>query len=315
MSAPAADGGAFRRFVNDAASGGPDSGLLAEVAIGFNPHKFKNATTNAPATAAEIVAGTNVTVTAAAGDFAVGTDKGGLIASNKKPWRVSSAKTCTDGALTLGAESGTLDTYASDPEGDLKKGDLTPAGIAAATRATGSTPAAMGTSYFCVNVKGNTDPIREIGDAETKGAYQLTATTILKDAAKRPVKPAASGPHPAGAIDRNGTTVHIPYLSTHDAYNQRLVLVNRGSDAAQFWVDNSSFNLEAGVTLVDNLLQGAIPAEGRLVLRVQDNVTLTGKTRAAATINIAAPTRNIDVMTIQVHPGTGQIDTTVYQHE
>ena len=44
-------------------------------------------------------------------------------------------------------------------------------------------------------------------------------------------------------------------------------------------------------------------------------MTLTGKTRAAGTINIAAPTRNIDVMTIQVHPGTGQIDTTVYQHE
>ena len=94
-----------------------------------------------------------------------------------------------------------------------------------------------------------------------------------------------------------------------------LVLVNRGGDPAKFWVDDSNINLEAGVTLVENKLQGAIPADGRLVLRVQDNVTLTGKTRAAATLNIAAPTRNIDVMTIQVHPGTGPMDTTDYQHE
>ena len=58
-----------------------------------------------------------------------------------------------------------------------------------------------------------------------------------------------------------------------------------------------------------------VPGNGRLVVRVQDNITFEGMTRGAATVNVAAPTRDIDVMTIQVHPGTGQIDTTVYQHE
>ena len=148
----------------------------------------------------------------------------------------------------------------------------------------------------------------------TKNAYVLTLTPKLENAEDKPVWPRMIGPAAAGAIDRNGTTVHLTYLTTDDVHVQRLVIVNRGADSARFWVGDDSFNLEEGVTLVSNLLQGTVPGRGRRVLSVRDNVMLQGKTRGAATINIAAPTRDIDVMTVQSNPGTGQIDTTIYQH-
>lgn len=327
------DGGPFRRFIPTAQAdgtggmGGKDSGVLAKLEVGFNTgrSKLRDATTNADATDA-LIAKTEVTVTSDAGNFAVGTKDGGLIvgedATNKNPWMVAAAPECKGGPLNLDVVGGDIAMYDTDPDGDdgpLKKGDLTPAGIASANKASGDAENKVGTNYFCVLVNGNTDPIPEIGDPVMKNAYMLTAHVKLAETTtvKRPFGPAISAAMAAGAIDRNGTTVHVTYLSTHEAYNQRLVLVNRGGDEAKFWVD--SFNLEDGTTPMKNDLSSdmdlSIPANGRLVIRVQDKITFEGMTRGAATVNVAAPTRDIDVMTIQVHPGTGQIDTTIYQNE
>ena len=60
-----------------------------------------------------------------------------------------------------------------------------------------------------------------------------------------------------------------------------------------------------------------VAGKSRAVVRVQDALSTTGmtpKTRASGTMNLTAPSDDIDVMTLQVHPGTGQIDTTIYQH-
>ena len=46
------------------------------------------------------------------------------------------------------------------------------------------------------------------------------------------------------AIMRNGTTVHIPYITQFADYNQRIVIVNRGGEAAY----SMSFMTEDGVT-------------------------------------------------------------------
>ncbi|MXY58310.1 MAG: hypothetical protein F4029_12035 [Gammaproteobacteria bacterium] len=309
-------------------------------------HGYQNAMTGAEV-ADSIVASLGVRATSTAGNFAVATKDGGAIvaskrgeATNRNPWMMAKEAECTSGPLTLGVVGGTIETYQSancpvgspadcdgDPDGDpdaatgggnLKASDLTPAGIASANIATGSAGQALGDNYFCVLVNGNTDPIPEIGDPQNPAEYNLTVTPMLANADNHPFKPSAIAKD-VGAIDRNGTTVHVPYLSTHEAYNQRLVLVNRGADAATFWIEDSSFNLEDGTTLMENKLSPdnamMVPGTGRLVVRVQDNITFMGATRGAATVNVAAPTRDIDVMTIQVHPGTGQIDTTVYQHE
>ena len=321
------DGGPFRRFV-PGGMGGKDSGVLGKVTINFNPHGFKDTTTNMAATDA-LIASTSISVESAAGNFAVSTKHGELNkdAGGGKPWMVADNVGCTNGPLTLGLVGGELATYdadQADPDGEdgplpaPKKGDLTPAGIQAANKANGTAAAKVGDNYFCVLVKGNLDPIPEIGDPDSPASYKLTAHPQVTTPAMRPAaaRPAAKTMN-IGAIDRNGTTVHIPYLSTHAAYNQRLVLVNRGDDAAKFWIEDDSFNLETDTTLMTNALSPAadrsIPKNGRLVVRVQDEISFNGMTRGAATVNVAAPTRNIDVMTIQVHPGTGQVDTTVYQ--
>ena len=317
------DGGPFRRFV-PGGMGGSDAGVLAEVTSVVNKvgspawgaNGYRNASTGRPV-ADSIVASISAVASSDPGNFAIVSAGGDLIPGNKKPWRVSSDADCGNGALTLGVAGADIEAHEDDPDGrsgHLAAGDPTPAGVASANRASGTAGFSVGTGYFCVLAAGNDNAIPEVGDPMTMDAYSLMVHPQLANADDKAFKPGAVGPKAAGAIDRNGTTVHLTYLSTHEAYNQRLVIVNRGGDAAQFWVDDDSFNLEDGVTLMSNTLQGMVPANGRLVLRVQDEVTLDGRTRGAATINVASPTRDIDVMTIQVHPGTGQIDTTVYQH-
>ena len=112
--------------------------------------------------------------------------------------------------------------------------------------------------------------------------------------------------------------MHITYLSGSDNANQRLVIVNRGADAARFWM--SDFQAEDGQMVTHSggmMLAQASMSEvaggSRMVVRIQDNLSFSDRPpRAAGTLTVAGPTRNIDVMTVQVVGGT--LDTTVYQH-
>ena len=307
---------------------------------------YRNAMTGADVDDS-IVGSLSARVTSMPGNFAVATKNGGEIivanargeVSNRNPWMLSSNAECGNGPLTLGVVGGSIETYQSaacpvgsaadcngDPDGDpnpatgggnLRATDLTAAGIASANIATGTAGAALGDNYFCVLVNGNTDPIPEIGDPMNPAEYNLTITPVLANDDNHPIKP-RSVTKDVGAIDRNGTTVHLPYLTTNPFVEQRLVLVNRGSDEVSFWIEDSSFNLEDGTTLMTNNLsidQGQmIPGNGRLVLPVTGSIEFDGQTRGAATVNVAAPTRDIDVMTIQRSPFTDEVDTTVYQH-
>ena len=57
-----------------------------------------------------------------------------------------------------------------------------------------------------------------------------------------------------------------------------------------------------------------IPSRGRVSIRVEDNLSITpGPPTAAGTLTVAAPTRNIDLMNIQVVDG--KLDTTRYEVE
>ena len=227
---------------------------------------------------------------------------------------------CTNGPLTLSGDDGAaLDKYDADPDGDdgpLKAGDLTPAGIQAATRASGSAHAAVGMNYFCVLVVGNKEPIQEIGNPAEPSSYNVTITPQFAGGAMRPVKGMAVS-KAVGAIDRNGTTVNVTYLTTNAFINQRLVIVNRSADAVSFWVDE--FNLEDETAVVTNMLAlgsgQTVPANGRKVVTVSDVVEFDGQTRGSATVNVAAPTRDIDVMTVQRSPFTEEVDTTLYAPE
>ena len=312
VSTSVQNGGPFRRFVDSPDDPDTmDAGILAKVEIAFDETGV-DATTGRKVVGANLVKATNVKVTSAAGNFAIGTHNGGPIkdvevgnrkVSTPNPWMVSSSKNCKSGPLKLGTDDGTY------------TGDLTRDRIEAATQAGGAAANKLGVNYFCVLVDGNTDPIPAVGNAETKDAYMLTLTPELV-ADRGASAPASIGPMAAGAISRNGTTVHLTYLTTNDLVDQRIVLVNRGSDAVHFWIEDGSFNLETGTTLATNNLGVTmgqmIPKEGRAVVKVAENIDFTGQDRGSATLNVAAPTRDIDVMTIQRSPFTDEVDTTLY---
>jgi hypothetical protein len=356
VSTSVENGGPFRRFV-DSGMGGANSGVLGKTTTWVYKGRlmgspgvtarnawtrgYRNAMTGADV-ADNIVGSLSARATSDAGNFAVATKNGGAIVggtgevTNRNPWMLAMQAECKSGPLSLGVVGGTIETYQiaacptgspadcdGDPDGSgatggpFRASDLTPAGIKSANIASGTAGQALGDNYFCVLVNGNTDPIPEIGDPAMPASYQLVITPKLRNEDNHPFKPGSIAKD-VGAIDRNGTTVHLPYLTTNPFVEQRLVLVNRGADAVAFWIEDDSFNLEDGTTLMDNKMDLddglMIPGSGRLVLPVTDHIAFEGQTRGAATVNVAAPTRDIDVMTIQRSPFTDEVDTTVYQH-
>ena len=150
---------------------------------------------------------------------------------------------------------------------------------------------------LCVDVDG-TDVINE-------GAYSLT---FEWDTGTRPT-PAADQTISMGAIARNGTTVQIPYLTTFEDYNQRLVVVNRGASDADYSI---TFTTEGDTTATaGTAATGTVPAGEVLSLKATDIVSLSGRTRTAATLIVVAPSANIDVATNQVNLSDGSTDTVV----
>ena len=159
---------------------------------------------------------------------------------------------------------------------------------------------APGVNYnLCVLVDG-TESINA-GDYEMEFAW---------DTGTRPL-PTADATVAIGSIVRNGTTVNIPYLTTFEDYNQRLVIVNRGATDANYSV---TFTTEDGTTATaGTAATGTVPAGEVLSIKASDIVTLAGRTRTAATLVVVAPGANIDVATNQVNLSDGSTDTVVYQ--
>lgn len=154
---------------------------------------------------------------------------------------------------------------------------------------------------LCNTVDGTTDVINASGYA-----FEID----LAPAATTQVAPSdLSGT--MGTISRNGTTVQIPYLTTFEDYNQRLVIVNRGAADAAY---NITFTSEDGVTATaGDAASGTVPAGEVLSLKATDIVTLAGRTRTAATLTVVAPAANVDVATNQVNLGDSSTDTVVLQ--
>lgn len=305
VSTPETMGGAFRRFVDGADAGtDPDqTANLAMVSVGLaNPmDPPAQANNNLMPVDSSLITGVNVTATSDAGNFGFGASFfidgcGGTALDLRKPGDMGLA------ALEMGDSN------------DIATGAVGMAGGGTA----GSTAAVE--SAFCIMAADHSDaepapPIPEVGDPAMMDGYMLAATPTVAGTVITPPDGTAMA---AGAIDRNGTVVHIPYLSGSDNANQRLVIVNRGRDAARFWM--SDFQTE-GMQMVDHaggmMLAPAsmseIPGGARMVVRIQDNLSFSERPpRTAGTLTVAAPTRNIDVMTVQVVGGT--LDTTVYQH-
>ena len=162
----------------------------------------------------------------------------------------------------------------------------------------------------------------------------LPATTYMGTISLPPAMPGGSptmlDSGVIGRIARNGTTVELTYLTTSDKYNQRLIIVNRGS--ADVTYDFVSFESEEGKMVELTQLADAEKAAGHNVVKANSQVVLpigrilsitgTGTSvlggdapRTAATLSLNADSSMVQVATTQVNRDDGSTDTVLYASE
>ena len=120
------------------------------------------------------------------------------------------------------------------------------------------------TQSLCITADGET--------AIQRGSYTVTTMYSGKDA--NTAFPPVGRPHSLATIGRDGTEVHIPYLTLHEKFNHRITLSNRGNRAVPY---SFSFRPEAGVTATaGSMAAGDLMAGDTLVLLARDIVSLDG---------------------------------------
>ena len=154
--------------------------------------------------------------------------------------------------------------------------------------------------YLCLTVDEDNDMALPTGDFTATVEYAALANALGRDDQTVTI----------GSIGRNGTTVHIPYLTTYEGYNQRIVMSNRGSANAAY---TFSFRTEAGVTaMAKDAAMGTLMAGSTVTMRAMDLVELSGASRTAATINFVANSSDIDVTSVTINMETRGTDTVVH---
>ena len=114
-----------------------------------------------------------------------------------------------------------------------------------------------------------------------------------------------------GSIRRDGTTIHLPYVSTHEKYNQRFLIVNNGPAVTYEF----TFTPESGVDAEPGTKASGTLAKGTTHLKASEVVTLTGGSRTAATFSAAADPGNIEMSSVLVSRTKGETDLSVLQAE
>ena len=119
----------------------------------------------------------------------------------------------------------------------------------------------------------------------------------------------AAASYDLGKITRDGTTVRLPYLSTHDKFHQRIRIVNRSSAEARYEIVPHGADDMAGMDAT-----GMLDANSITVLSLSDDdvVTPANGNNTSATLIIEAPQGMIDVATVLVTRATGASDTVVH---
>ena len=171
---------------------------------------------------------------------------------------------------------------------------------------------------LCVNV----DVTGPETNASKIPATEFTGTVMITPAgeAVRATDAYEAATGVIGKIVRNGASVEIPYLTTSEKHNQRLIVVNRGSRAAA--ITDITFTSEDGTEVeLMGPVQAAVdagllevPAKSSWVARMDETISITGDSRrVAASLAFAAQTGDISVATTQVNVSDGSTDTVVYE--
>jgi hypothetical protein len=158
--------------------------------------------------------------------------------------------------------------------------------------------------FLCITVDSGGEEFEGIPD--TAHYMAITSLSGLSNAVFEP----EGATYTLRRIRRDGTSVHIPYLTIYQGYNQRIVLSNRGSRNTVFRI---MFRTEDHVT-ADPMMTEDMPlnAGQTLTMRSAELVTLTGGARTAATVMIEARPENIDVTSVTVNKDTQDSDTVVH---
>ena len=218
------------------------------------------------------------------------------------------------GAVLVDADDDVIPRSGEDAKENKIYTDEDKAGAATArfTTTTGGT--------FAINVKDNTMRI-PIGD------YTASVTVELVEGDADDSLHQIAGPLPAGTIDRNGTSVHVAYVTHSDKYNQKLVLVNHGARPAEFLIHSlvaekgnmAAFMLgemaPANVTMSEDgmMVMGEIAMGQAIYLRMRDIISVTGvNPRAALTVDMSTRPQDASVATTQVNLADGSADTVRY---
>ena len=160
------------------------------------------------------------------------------------------------------------------------------------------------TGYLCIMVEGDGMDAPKIPDTD---AYTVMGSY-------KALENAASGPmgmeQMLGEINRDGTTVHLPYLTTNDKFSQRLRIVNRSSADAMYEMEFHGADDEAG-----DMATGMLKGKSITVMNLRDGMVVTpgNGSSTSGTLIVEANASSIDVATIQVNRELGTTDTVVYK--
>ena len=184
-----------------------------------------------------------------------------------------------------------------------------PLAFAPADAETQAGPVTGGIAYLpwslCFDVKAtNTNVIAE-------GNYYLTMEFAVPSGEllqRRPFPPVKVTNAMIGQIRHNGTTVHIPYVTTYENYTQRLVIVSRNKADVEYTV---TFNTEGEGTADPMMHSGMLAGDATTVLKMDELTTLENPTRASATVTVVSHPRNVDVATTMVNKMDQATDTVI----
>ena len=166
-------------------------------------------------------------------------------------------------------------------------------------------PLEMGVTAFCVAPRrGNTDPFMV-------GEYQVAVNYVaLANAVSPPRSIAATT---IGRIRRDGTQVQIPFLTIASDYNQRIIIVNRNRNPVTY---QFRFTSEGdATTTAGEMASGTVPGMSTMVMPARDIVSIDGRMRTSATLDVVATAGSVDVATTLVNIDSRGTDTVLYETE
>ena len=193
---------------------------------------------------------------------------------------------------------------------DLLKRDPDDATMVTDTNALKPQPPAtvMANPNLCISVPVSTEEMPV--SIPSTGKY-AAVTTYKSAVAEAPFK-ASGGTHELGMIERDGTTVRLPFLTTAPQFKQLIIITNRGG-ATDYYFE---FTPEDGVDATGTMMADDELESGTTIMKTTDvvNITVGDRTtgRTAGTLVVEAQRGMIDVATNQINTDTGNSDLVTY---